>query len=457
MTSIASYLQTSAVANVENALAAAKSHESFNALISLTEDRALARAKEIDGFTEKGRLAGVPFVVKDNFLVFGSPTTAGSKILENYETPIQATAIERLEAEGAICIGKANLDAFGHGSSTENSAYGVTKNTFDETRVAGGSSGGSAVVTALDIVPFALGTDTGGSIRQPAGFNGVIGIKPTYGLVSRFGVVAMANGTDTVGCFASTAEDAAIVLAIMAGRDEDDPTTLPNAVMDAPQRLTKQKIGVISELMTDSVDDEVKQAVLQYIEKLRADGHDVEEISMPIIRYSLAMYYIIVSAEISSNLARYDGIRYGKREEANSLTEIYEKSREKGFMFENKRRILMGSYVLSSGYFDAYYLKAQKARTLLIEAFDKLFKTYDVLISPVSPTPAFKIGQNTADPVKMYLEDAMTVPASLAGLPAVSVPAGATKAGLPIGVQLIGPARSDSMLLAVAGNTKENI
>lgn len=454
MTTIADYLNTSAVDNVRRALQAAAEYESYHSLLSLTEDRALARATEIDQNPVKGRLAGVPFVVKDNYLAFGAPTTAASKILEHFETPLQATAVEKLEAEGAICIGKANLDAFAHGGSTENSAYGPTLNAHDQTRVAGGSSGGSAVVTALDIVPFALGSDTGGSIRQPASFNGVYGIKPTYGMVSRFGVVAMASGTDSMGCFASTPEDVELVMNIMAGKDEKDMTTLPDYF--APTEIEKPlKVGIITELMTDDVDAEVRAVVKEYADTLRDYGHQVDTIKLPIIKYSLAMYYIIVPAEITSNLGRYDGIRYGKRsEKATTLQTLYGLSRDEGFMPENKRRILIGSYVLSSGYFDAYYQKAQRARTLLIRDFERMFSEYDVLISPVAPTPAFKLGANTDDPVQMYLEDAMTVPASLAGLPAISVPAGVSSDGLPIGVQLIGSARSDALLLALAKQTK---
>lgn len=454
MSQISDYVAKSALENVRTAIAAAKKNTQYNALITLTEDRALARAAAIDGQEKKGRLAGVPFVVKDNYLAFGAPTTAAAKILENFEAPLQATAVEKLEAEGAICIGKANLDAFAHGGSTENSAYGPTLNAHDMSRVAGGSSGGSAVVTALDIVPFALGSDTGGSIRQPASFNGVIGVKPTYGMVSRFGVVAMASGTDSMGCFATTASDAELVMDIMAGRDDKDMTTLPDyfvpTTVEAPL-----KIGIISELMTDAVDASVREVVTNYAEQLRQKGHTVEMVTLPIVKYSLAMYYIIVPAEITSNLARYDGIRYGRRSsKAQTLAELYGMSRDEGFMSENKRRILIGSYVLSSGYFDAYYQKAQKARTLLIQEFEQLFRQYDVLLSPVAPTPAFKVGANTDDPVKMYLEDAMTVPASLAGLPAISVPAGVSTDKLPIGVQLIGPAKSDALLLALAKQTE---
>lgn len=449
MTKISDYLGNSATDNVKRALAAAKEHETYNALLSVTEKRALERAAKVDSGEITGRLAGVPFVVKDNFLAFGAPTTAASKILENFDAPLQATAVEKLEAEGAICIGKANLDAFAHGGSTENSSFGPTKNAYDETRVAGGSSGGSAVVTALDIVPFALGSDTGGSIRQPASFNGVVGVKPTYGTVSRYGVVAMASSTDVIGCFTTNIEDAELVMSVMAGKDESDMTTLPNFF--EPTLLdSKLKIGLVKESMNEDVDKEVRARTNEYVEKLKSAGHMVEEVSMPILQHTLAMYYIIVPAEVSSNLARYDGIRYGLRAEAGSLAELYGKSRDLGFVTENKRRIMIGSYVLSSGYFDAYYQQAQKARTLLINEYKKLFEDYDVLIGPTTPTPAFKLGENTGDPIKMYLADIMTVPASLAGLPAISVPAGKTEDGLPVGVQLTGWRRDDAQLLALA-------
>lgn len=450
MSKISDFIGKSARANVEAAIAAARSNESYHAFLSLTEDRALERADAVDRGELTGRLAGVPFVVKDNFLAYGAPTTAASKMLEKFDAPLQATAVEKLEAEGAICIGKANLDAFAHGGSTENSAFGPTKNAIDPTKVAGGSSGGSAVVTALDIVPFALGSDTGGSIRQPASFNGVVGVKPTYGTVSRYGVVAMASSTDTIGTFATHVEDAELIMSIIAGQDARDMTTLPDFFMPV-ESVQPLKIGLIREFMTDDVDEEVRDRVNEYAEKLTAAGHTVESVSLPGVDHALAVYYIIVPAEISSNLARYDGIRYGHRSgEAMTLAELYGKSRDEGFVTENKRRIMIGSFVLSSGYFDAYFAKAQKARTLLINQFNDLFRDYDVLLGPVAPTPAFALGENTADPIKMYLADIMTVPASLAGLPAISVPAGTTREGLPVGVQLIGQRQSDAMLLALA-------
>lgn len=456
MSVIKDFISSSARENVTSALVKAKENERYNTLLSLTEDRALQRADAVDRGEITGRLAGVPFVVKDNFLAFGAPTTAASKMLERFNAPVQSTAVERLEAEGAICIGKANLDAFAHGGSTENSAFGPTLNAYDTTRVAGGSSGGSAVVTALDIVPFALGSDTGGSIRQPASFNGVVGVKPTYGTVSRYGVVAMASSTDTIGVMTTNIADAELVMDIMAGVDTKDMTTLPDFFVPKDEIEPGKKIGLIKEFMSSDVDSDVRQRTLEYVQKLRDKGHTVEEVSLPIVAHTLAMYYIIVPAEVSSNLARYDGIRYGHRAEGVlTLAELYGRTRDEGFVTENKRRIMIGSYVLSSGFFDAYYLQAQKARTLLVNDFNELFKQYDILIGPVTPTPAFKLGENTSDPIKMYLADIMTVPASLAGLPAISVPAGVSDSGLPIGVQLIGDRRHDADLLALARSVEE--
>jgi aspartyl-tRNA(Asn)/glutamyl-tRNA(Gln) amidotransferase subunit A len=443
---------TSARAVVEKAIAKAKEYEKYHALLNLTEERALERADAVDAGKIAGRLAGVPFVIKDNFLAFGAPTTAASKMLENFIAPLQATSVEKLEAEGAICIGKSNLDAFAHGGSTENSAFGPTSNAYDLSRVSGGSSGGSAVVTALDIVPFALGSDTGGSIRQPASFNGVVGVKPTYGTVSRYGVVAMASSTDVIGSFTTNVADAETIMGIMSGRDVRDMTTLPDFFEPLDTAKSGQKIGLISDFMAEGVDQDVRDCINKYVDRLKANGHIIEEVSLPMAEYALAIYYILVPAELSSNLARYDGVRYGLRAEgAKTLAELYGRTRDLGFETENKSRIMIGSYVLSSGFFDAYYLQAQKARTLLIGQFNELFKKYDMLIGPVAPTTAFKIGENSSDPIKMYLGDIMTVPTSLAGLPAISVPAGKSEvSGLPIGVQLMGPMRSDANLLALA-------
>jgi aspartyl-tRNA(Asn)/glutamyl-tRNA(Gln) amidotransferase subunit A len=452
--------QTTARTLVEDALKKAKDAEEYHALLSLTEERALARADEIDARIKAGEsvgvLGGVPFVVKDNFLAFGAPTTAASKMLENFNAPVQATVVEKLEQAGAICIGKSNLDAFAHGGSTENSAFGVTHNAIDQTKVAGGSSGGSAVVTALDIVPFALGSDTGGSIRQPASFNGVFGMKPTYGMSSRYGVVAMASSTDVMGCFAKSADDIALIESVMAGQDAKDMTTLPDYFAPLTEVSAGLKIGLVKEAMTDDVDPEVRKATEQYADKLRAAGHAVDEVSLPSVKHSLAIYYIVVPAEVSSNLARYDGVRFGHRAEGvKTLGELYGRSRDEGFVTENKRRIMIGSYVLSSGFFDAYYQQAQKARTVLINEFNQLFSQYDLLLMPTAPTPAFGIGENTEDPVKMYLSDVMTVPMSLAGLPAISAPAGVSESGLPIGVQLVGPMKADALVIATAGQMEQ--
>ncbi len=439
---------------VLEAIKKAEAVQDKNALIKLTKESALKKAEELDkkikAGNKEGKLLGVPYVVKDNFLTLLDETTAASKMLEDFKAPLEATVIKKLETEGAIYIGKSNLDAFAHGGSTENSFFGVTKNAFDNERVAGGSSGGSAVITALDVVPFALGSDTGGSIRQPASFNGVFGVKPTYGTVSRFGVVAMASSTDTIGCFSKTVEDSEVVMEIISGKDKKDMTTLDDFFKIETEPPQNKKIAIIKDFMTDAVDPEVLKITNDYIDRLKQAGHEIEEVSMPILKYALAIYYVLIPAEVSSNLARYDGIRYGFRAESNSLDELYGKSRDQGFMPENKRRILIGSFVLSSGFFDAYYLKAQKARTLLKQAFDDVLAKYDALIGPVSPTPAFKIGENTDDPIKMYLADIMTVPASLVGLPAMSVPAGKTSSGLPVNVQLIGKAKDDAKLMALA-------
>ena len=451
MSTIAYYSGRSARQNVEEALAAAAKYESHNVFLHLTAERALARADKVDAGEITGRLAGVPFAVKDNYLAFDGPSTAASRILENFESPLQATAVERLEAEGAICIGKTNLDSFAHGSSTENSAFGPTKNAVDPSRVAGGSSGGSAVAVALGIVPFALGTDTGGSIRQPASFNGVVGVKPTYGMVSRYGVVAMASSTDVMGCFATDATDAELVTAIMAGKDDKDATTLDD-YFDASTDSTQAplRIGIIGDFMGEGTDIGVRERVRDYVGRLENAGHEVKEASLPLAKYSLAVYYIVVPAEVASNLARYDGVRYGARSgDVTTIDELYGKSRDRGFVTESKRRILIGNYVLSSGYFDAYYQKAQKVRALLMREFDELFKAYDVLVSPVTPTTAFKLGENTDDPMKMYLSDVMTVGVSLAGLPALSVPAGEAE-GMPVGVQLIAQRKNDSVLFSLA-------
>lgn len=461
--------QMTAVEAVTAALERAKAVKDYNVFIRLTEERALKRASEIDAKLaageDVGELAGVPFVNKDNILAFDGPTTAASKMLSNFEPPIQATVIEKLEAAGAISIGKANLDAFAHGGSTENSAFGVTKNAVDITRVAGGSSGGSAAAVALDVAPFALGTDTGGSIREPASFNGVIGFKPTYGLVSRFGVVAMSSSTDVVGCFAKTAADANLVMSVIAGRDVSDMTTYDSdyraKMLQAQANLKeniakKPKLALAKQFMTEDVAPEVKTSVQAKIDQLKQAGYQVDEIDIEELKYALAIYYIVVPAEVSSNLGRYDGIRYGRRtKQAENLAAVYNNTRAEGFEQENKRRILIGNFVLSSGYFDAYYLKAQKVRTLLIQRLREVLAEYDYIIGPVVPEAAFKIGQNTADPLKMYMADLLTAPVNLAGLPAVSLPVDPTADGLPVGLQIIGRQDADAELLSFAKQIEE--
>lgn len=447
--------KTTARAEVEQALARAEATKELHALLEAFKDEALKRADEIDAKIKSGqpvgRLAGVPYVAKDNFLTKVGHTTAAAHILENFKSPINATAIDKLDQEDAILIGKANLDAFAHGGSTENSYFGPTHNAVDFERVPGGSSGGSAAIVAAGVVPFALGTDTGGSIRQPASFNGVVGFKPTYGMISRYGVVAMASSTDVVGPLARTVRDAEIVCDILAGQDQRDGNVYSSYFKTEQPAKSGLKIGLIKDFMTDDVNSDVVKQTKAMVEHLQKQGATVDEVSLPAAKYALAMYYIVVPAEVTSNLGRFDGIRYGYRSKnAKSLGDIYGMSRSEGFMDENKRRILIGSYVLSSGYFDAYYLKAQRARTLLINEFNKLFEQYDYLICPTAPTPAFKLGENTSDPLKMYLADAMTVPASMAGLPAISVPSGNTTDGLPVGVQLIGKMKDDAGVLAVA-------
>lgn len=445
---------------VEESLARLAEVQDFNVAISDVRDRALERADEIDAERKAGkplgRLAGVPFIAKDNFLTLGGTTTAASKILEPFQAPYQSTAIERLEAEGAIVVAKANLDAFAHGSSTENSYFGPTKNPHDATKAPGGSSGGSAAAVALDIVPFALGTDTGGSIRLPASYCGVVGVKPTYGTVSRFGVVAMASSTDVIGPLAHTVEDAALVLDIMAGKDERDSTTIESDSLMPQPIAEKPKIAIVKEYMTDAVQPEVREAILAQAAELRKLGYTVDEVSIPSVDLALAVYYIVVPAEVSSNLSRYDGIKYGfSAKEAKSLDEIYGLTRDQGFMAENKRRILIGTYVLSSGYYDAYYRKAQTVRSKMIDDLTKVLDEYPILLGPVAPTTAFRLGENAEDPLQMYLADIMTVAASLAGLPALSLPVGVDNQNMPIGLQLIGEQRSDAKLLAIAKELEE--
>lgn len=446
---------------VEQSLAAIEEHKDYQAIITVLAEQARSQAKVIDekvaNGEKVGRLAGVPFIAKDNILVRGTEATAGSNMLKGFVPPYQSTVVNRLEAEGAICVAKANQDAFGHGASTENSDFFVTKNPHDTTRVSGGSSGGPAAAVVLGMAPFAIGTDTGGSIRQPASYVGCVGLRPTYGLTSRSGVVAMASSTDTIGPLARTVEDTAYVFDVYAGKDELDGTTidrdpegyaLPPTIYDIPST----KIGIIKEWMGEGLDDDVRQSMEHAVQQLKNAGATVEEVSIPSLPLALAVYYILIPAEVSSNLARHDGQRYAfSSQDGKDLTESYTHSRAQGFGREAKRRIMIGTYVLSSGYYDAYYKKAQTVRTKLINEFNDVLASYDFLIGPVAPNAAFKIGENADDPLKMYLVDMMTVAPALVGVPAISVPvASSTATGMPIGLQIIAAQRHDRSLLAGA-------
>ena len=436
---------------VKDALEKAKHFEDYNIFTFINEEGALKKAAEIDAKIARGedagRLAGVPYALKDNFLSPEGETTACAHILEGFTSPVTATAVEKLEAEGAIMIGRTNMDAFAHGSSTESSYFGPTLNSHDRERVAGGSSGGSAVAVALDIVEFATGTDTGGSIRQPASFNGVYGLKPTYGTVSRYGVVAMASSTDCIGFFTKTPDDMDLLMSVASGQDPKDLTTLPDYYNNTEAKKVK-KVGIIKDFDNDSVAPEIRNALKEKCEDLKKKGYEIVDLEMPALKYALAAYYIIVPAEIASNLSRYDGVRYGFRsEKSTNLDDLYTKSRGEGFMPENKRRIMIGNFVLSSGFYDAYFLKAAKARTLIVEEYAKAFEKCDAILTPVAPNPAFKLGEKVNDPVSMYLEDVMSVPLNLAGVPGLAIPVGKTKDGLPIGLQLVGPRRSDRTLI----------
>ena len=439
---------------VKDALAKAKKFEGYNIFTFINEEGALKKAAEIDAKIARGekvgRLAGVPFAIKDNFLSPEGQTTASAHILEGLVSPITATSIEKLEQEGAIMIGRTNLDAFAHGSSTENSYFGPTLNSADKTRVAGGSSGGSAVAVALDIVEFATGSDTGGSIRQPASFNGVYGMKPTYGTVSRYGVVAMASSLDCIGFFTKTPEDMDLLMSIASGQDPKDMTSLPDYYNESEVKAAK-KIGIIKDFDNDSVSADIRKALDEKIKLLKSKDYEIVELEMPVLKYALAAYYIIQPAEVASNLSRYDGVRYGFRsDKSKDLYSLYESTRSEGFMPENKRRIMIGNFVLSSGFYDAYFLKAAKARTLIVKEYEDAFRKCDFILTPVSPNPAFKLGEKVDDPVAMYLEDLMSVSLNLAGVPGLSIPAGKNEAGLPIGLQLVGPRRSDKSLINFA-------
>jgi aspartyl-tRNA(Asn)/glutamyl-tRNA(Gln) amidotransferase subunit A len=434
----------------------------LHSFLHVTTEKALAQAQAVDAKIaageEIGLLAGIPIGIKDNLCTKGIPTTCASRILENFVPPYESTVTQKLIDAGAIIVGKTNLDEFGMGSSTENSAYQMTANPWDLSRVPGGSSGGSAAAVAADECVAALGTDTGGSIRQPAAFCGVVGIKPTYGLVSRYGVVAYASSLDQVGPLARTVEDAAIVLNAIAGYDPQDSTSLKVEIPDYAANLKpnfrpkgKLRIGIIKETFGEGLDSVVEAAVTKAIDVLQSLGAEVHIVSCPNFRYGVPSYYIIAPSEASANLARYDGVKYGFRaEDADNLLSMYTHTRATGFGAEVKRRIMIGTYALSAGYYDAYYLKAQKVRTLIKKDFENAFKTVDVLITPTAPTTAFQAGAKISDPLSMYLNDLMTIPVNLAGLPGLSLPCGFDAQGLPIGMQLIGQVLREDQLFQVA-------
>ncbi len=430
----------------------------INSFLALSRERAMAQAAKIDGMAAEGEalpvLAGVPVGIKDVLTMTGSPATAGSLILKGYRPPYDSTVVTRLEAAGAMLLGKINCDEFAMGSSNENSAYGPVKNPRALDRVPGGSSGGSAAAVAADFAVATLGTDTGGSIRQPAAFCGVVGVLPTYGRVSRYGLIAFASSLDRVGPFARTVKDAATVLQVIAGKDVMDATSSDRPVGDyvgaVGQPVAGLRVGVPEEYFGEGLDPEIRAAIERVLDGLKAAGCVVKPVSLPHTRYAIPTYYVIATAEASSNLSRFDGVRFGLRAaEAKTLSAMFRRTRDEGFGAEVKRRILLGTYALSAGYYDAYYRKAQQVRTLLTRDFLTAFAEVDVLVTPVTPTAAFKLGEKTDDPVKMYLEDIYSVAASLAGICGMSVPCGVTKAGLPIGVQVMGKHFDEATMLRV--------
>ncbi len=431
----------------------------INSFLALSRERAMAQAEKIDAMALKGELlpplAGVPVGIKDVLAMQGAPATAGSLILKGYRPPYDATAVTKLEAAGAVLLGKLNCDEFAMGSSNENSAYGPVLNPKALDRVPGGSSGGSAAAVAADFAVATLGTDTGGSIRQPAAFCGVVGVLPTYGRVSRYGLIAFASSLDRVGPLTKSVKDAATVLQVIAGKDVMDATSSAKPVDDYAGGLSRPveglKVGVPEEYFGEGLDPEIRAAIDSALDGLKMAGCVVKPVSLPHTKYAIPTYYVIATAEASSNLSRFDGVRFGLRaEEAKTLSAMFRKTRDAGFGPEVKRRILLGTYALSAGYYDAYYRKAQQVRTLLTRDFLKAFAEVDVLVSPVTPTPAFRLGEKTDDPVKMYLEDIYSVAASLAGICAASVPCGETKDGLPIGVQVMGRHFDEATMLRVA-------
>ncbi|MFW6159422.1 MAG: Asp-tRNA(Asn)/Glu-tRNA(Gln) amidotransferase subunit GatA [Planctomycetota bacterium] len=430
--------------------------DAFNTVMA---DAALAKAADIDerlGRDEPvGPLAGVPVAIKDNLCTRGVPTTCSSKILEDFVPPYDATVVERLDAADALPIGKTNMDEFAMGSSTENSGFKPTKNPWDRTRVPGGSSGGSAAAVAARQAALALGSDTGGSIRQPAGFCGVVGLKPTYGRVSRYGLVAFASSLDQIGTFSRDVRDAALLLSVIAGHDRRDSTSADQPVSDYAAELDRgadgMRIGVPAEYVTDGLDSDVKAAVEAAVDVYQGLGADIVDIALPHTDYAIAAYYIVATAEASSNLARYDGVHYGHRTpDECDIVDMYSRSRAEGFGAEVKRRIMLGTFALSSGYYDAYYLKALKARTLIKQDFDRAWEQVDCVLCPTSPTVAFKLGERTKDPLSMYLSDVYTISANLAGLPGVSINCGRGAHGLPVGLQLMAPPFEESRLLRAA-------
>jgi aspartyl-tRNA(Asn)/glutamyl-tRNA(Gln) amidotransferase subunit A len=451
---------TTATALTELHYARIDSHDrEINSFLALSRDRAMAQAAKIDGMAVRAdalpALAGVPVGIKDVLVMQGAPATAGSLILKGYRPPYEATAVRKLEAAGAILLGKLNCDEFAMGSSNENSAYGPVLNPRALDRVPGGSSGGSAAAVAADFAVATLGTDTGGSIRQPAAFCGVVGVLPTYGRVSRYGLIAFASSLDRVGPLTKNVKDAATVLQVIAGKDVMDATSSDRPVEDyvggLAQPVEGLRIGVPEEYFGEGLDQEIRGAIDGVLAGLKLVGCVVKPVSLPHTKYAIPTYYVIATAEASSNLSRFDGVRFGLRaEEAKTLSAMYRKTRDEGFGPEVKRRILLGTYALSAGYYDAYYRKAQQVRTLLTRDFLAAFAEVDVLVAPVTPTPAFKLGEKTDDPVKMYLEDIYSVAASLAGICGVSVPCGTTKDGLPIGVQVMGRHFDEATMLRVA-------
>jgi aspartyl-tRNA(Asn)/glutamyl-tRNA(Gln) amidotransferase subunit A len=429
----------------------------LGAFLTLNPELVLARADAIGRSVREQALplAGVPIAIKDNICTRNLRTTCGSRILEQYIPPYNATAVERLENAGAVIIGKANCDEFAMGSSTENSAFKVTRNPYDPERVSGGSSGGSVVAVAAGMVPLALGSDTGGSVRQPASFCNVFGLKPTYGRVSRFGLVAYASSLDCISPIANNAMDIGLLLTCIAGRDERDATSAPVPVPDYQTELNKpvrgMRLGIPKEFFGEGLDPEVKSIIEAGIRNAGSLGCEVVEVSLPHTRYAIADYYIIAPAEASSNLARFDGVKYGYRVPApEDLLDMYKRTRSEGFGAEVKRRIMIGTYALSSGYYEAYYGRAMRVRTLIKRDYDKAFEKVDALLSPVSPTPAFKIGEKISDPLAMYLSDIYTVTANLAGIPAISIPCGFTQSGLPVGLQILSNQFQENTLLRLA-------